>query len=394
MRILYGYSNCSDALYRKITAENNVAVLRADQKYHGLLIRGLAANAESVDCISGLPINRAVTRRRLVREPDETEGNIRYHYITTLNLPGFRQLMILCGTFWRTLRARRKDTYAICDCLNIANAYGMVLACRLRKIPVVCIVTDLPDMQRSSGWMRRLNNALFGKADGFIILTEQMNERVNRKGKPHIVLEGHVDSESKAIPFGEKYEALTGKKVVIYAGSLLKLYGIQNLVEGFLKAGIPDAELWIYGDGDYREELEKLCEHQDTVKYHGVRDNAEIVEAETRAALLVNPRPSAPEYTKYSFPSKNMEYMVSGTPVLTTKLPGMPEEYHSLIYLLEDESSEGVSNALKQILAEERPAREAKGKAAREFVLTRKSNVVQAQKVIDFLSRNYDAKKN
>ena len=42
MRILYGYSNCTDATYNRIVSERNVSVLQPDQKYHGLLIKGLA----------------------------------------------------------------------------------------------------------------------------------------------------------------------------------------------------------------------------------------------------------------------------------------------------------------------------------------------------------------
>ena len=386
MRILYGYSNCTDVTYNRIVSERNVSVLQPDQKYHGLLIKGLAKNGVEVRCISGLPINRAVTSRKLIREKDEQEGNAYFHYITTLNLPILRQLMIFFGTFFSVMKSKRdKDTYAICDCLNIANAYGMTLACRMRKIPVVSIVTDLPDMERSSGFLRRINNKLFKKTDAFIILTEQMNERVNHKEKPYIVLEGHVDSEAPVPQAQTTHEAETGKKVVMYAGSLKKIYGIGNLVEGFIKAEIPDSELRVYGDGDFREALEKLSQIHSNVRYMGIKSNQEIVAEEQKASLLVNPRPIAPEYTKYSFPSKNMEYMVSGTPMLTTKLPGMPREYYPYVYLIEDETSEGIANILCQIFAEPFEERKAKAKQARAFVIEHKSNIVQSTKIINFL---------
>lgn len=390
MRILYGYSNCTDATYNRIISERNVSVLTPDQKYHGLLIKGLAKNGAEVRCFSGLPINRAVTSRKLIREKDEQEGSAYYHYITTINLPIIRQLMIFFGTFFGVLKAKKdQNSYAICDCLNIANAYGMTLACRMRRIPVVSIVTDLPDMERSSGFLRKLNNKLFSKTDGFIILTEQMNERVNPKGKPFIVLEGHVDSEAPLPEDRMPYEAETGRKVVMYAGSLKSIYGIVNLVNGFIQAEIPDSELRVYGDGDFREELEKLSAQHPHVKYMGIRSNQEIVTEEQKASLLVNPRPIAPEYTKYSFPSKNMEYMVSGTPMLTTKLPGMPQEYYPYVYLIKDESPNGIADALKQIFAEPLEQRQAKAKEARAFVLEYKSNVVQAAKIIHFLETEW-----
>lgn len=390
MQIIYGYSNCTDKKYREIVSKNNVAVLMPDQKYHGLLIKGFSKNDVCVKCLSGLPVNRAVTEKKLINEKDEQEGNAYFHYYTTLNIPGVRQGMIFAAALWNALRTKKtKETYAICDCLNIANAYGMLIGCKLRKIPIITIVTDLPDMMSENTLLRSINNFLFKHMDGFIFLTEQMNQRLNKKNKPYIVLEGHVDSEVRYFESNKKWELESGKKIVIYAGSIFKLYGIQNLVEGFLKANIPDAEIWIYGDGDYKDELIEIAKVNPLVKYFGVKPNAEIVSAEMRAALLVNPRPVAPEYTKYSFPSKNMEYMVSGTPLLTTKLPGMPKEYYPFIYLINDESPEGIANVLAETLNVPFSERKEKAERARDFVMKHKTNVEQARKIVRFLKKRF-----
>ena len=103
------------------------------------------------------------------------------------------------------------------------------------------------------------------------------------------------------------------------------------------------------------------------------------------ATLLVNPRPTDEEYVKYSFPSKTMEYMASGTPVLTTVLPGMPKEYHPYVYLLEDETAEGIAKKLKLVMAESDEVLFHKGQRAREFVLEQKNNVIQGKKILDML---------
>lgn len=385
MQILYGYSNCTDKKYREIVSENNVAVLQPDQKYHGLLIKGLSKNGAKVLCFSGLPINRAVTSKVLIHEKEEVEENAHFHYYTTLNIPVIRQLMIFFAALFNCLFVRKeKDTYSICDCLNIANAYGMLFACKIRKIPIITIVTDLPDMMSNNTLRKAINNSLFGSMDGFVFLTEQMNQRLNKKNKPYIVLEGHVDADTPMVENTSKWERENGKKIIIYAGSIVKLYGIQNLTDGFVKANIPDAELWIYGDGDYRDELIEIANLNSAVKYFGVCENQEVVQNESKAALLVNPRPIAPEYTKYSFPSKNMEYMVSGTPLLTTKLPGMPEEYYPYIYLLEDETPDGVARRLQDVLSISEVERNKKAEKARDYVLREKSSNVQAAKVLSF----------
>ncbi len=388
MKILYGFSNCSDKKYNEIYKDKPVSVLRADQKYHGLLIKGLSANGVEVLCVSGLPINRSVIKKLFIRAKDEEENGVKYHYVNTVNLPIFRQLGIFCGTrkfILKNCKKGEKDAFIICDCLNIANAYGSLKAAKKRRIPLIYIVTDIPEFQRGR-FLKRINDKIIAGADGFIFLTEQMNEKVNPYKKPYIVLEGHADGSLTDVSENERYEFIDGRKIVIYAGSIQKLYGIQNLVEGFIKADIENAELHIYGDGDYREELIALCKNNSSVRYMGLKPNEEIVYEEQRAALLVNPRPSAPEYTKYSFPSKNMEYMASGTPVMTTKLPGMPKEYYPFVNIIEDETADGVANAFRKFFNEEASARYGKGAAARTFVLKTKSNVVQAEKIIGFLT--------
>ena len=389
MRILYGYSNCTDKTFQKIFSERQVAELLPDQKYHGLLIKGLSKSGAKVYCFSGLPVNRAVTARKWVSEKDEREGSAYFHYISTLNYPGFRQLMIFFGTFFGVLTAKKdQETFAMCDCLNLSNAYGMTLAARLRRIPVVSIVTDLPVMQRKSRLMTFVNNRLFSMSDAFVILTEMMNQKVNHKNKPYIVLEGHVDSDAPTPQSRTPYEVSDGIKTLLYAGSLKRIYGIDYLVRGFVRADLPDAQLRIYGDGDFKEELLRLCETYPSVRYMGVRDNAHIVEEEQKASLLINPRPIAPEYTKYSFPSKNMEYMVSGTPLLTTKLPGMPEEYYSYVYFMGEETPENAAKVIADILKTPLGERQEKGLQAREFVLSHKSNVIQAKRILEFLNQS------
>jgi glycosyltransferase involved in cell wall biosynthesis len=125
------------------------------------------------------------------------------------------------------------------------------------------------------------------------------------------------------------------------------------------------------------------------VFYGGVRLNSEIVEREQAASLLVNPWPTQKEYVKefltYSFPSKNMEYMASGTPVLTTVLPGMPKEYYPYVYLLEEETADGIANALTEIFAQGDELMLEKGKAAKKFVMETRNNVVQAAKILEML---------
>ena len=352
------------------------------QKYHRLLIEGLAVNAE-VDVVANPPVNPSLMDKGYVKLPDETEGSARYHYIPAIRNSVLKLICVATGTFFGTLRYARKDSAVIVDCLNRIAALAALLAARLRGCRCVGIVTDIPDIFKGPGF--RLASMSIRHCTDYVLLTQAMNDRLNPKGRPYVILEGHAD-----ISMGNQVNTLEGKtkpRVCFYAGGVSKQYGVKNLVDGFRMANIPNTQLHIYGPGDYVEELQQIAAEDPRVYYGGMLLNSEVVKKELEATLLVNPRPTDEEFVKYSFPSKTMEYMASGTAVLTTVLPGMPREYYPYVYLLEDETAQGIANTLKQVLSLPDETLHEKGKAAKSFVLNEKNNVVQAEKILQMLSR-------
>ena len=80
-----------------------------------------------------------------------------------------------------------------------------------------------------------------------------------------------------------------------------------------------------------------------------------------------------------------MEYMASGTPVLTTKLPGMPKEYYPHVYLIEEENAEYLATRLRVLLEQSPLTLHALGMEARKFVLENKNNVRQSACILQLL---------
>lgn len=384
MHIIYAVTTCSDKVYKQLFSQVKVKPAFQSQKYHRLLIEGLAAGAK-VDVVANPPVNRSVLSEKLVRLPREEEGGACYHYIPAIRNPVVKAAAVGLGTFFRTLFLIRKDSAVIVDGLNRVTALSAMLAARMRGKPCVGIVTDLPDMLSGSRFSKGLANFVIRHCTHYVLLTQAMNDYLNKTGKPYVILEGHADiTMAEKIPSMEKK---TSPRICFYAGGVSKQYGLGNLVEGFRNADIPNAQLHIYGPGDYVKELQKIAEKDSRVFYGGMLLNQEIVEKEQEATLLVNPRPTNEEYVKYSFPSKTMEYMASGTPVLTTVLPGMPKEYYPYLFLLEDETAEGIAQALTELLTKSDEELFEKGRRARAFVLDQRNNLVQAQKIIQMLSQ-------
>jgi len=101
---------------------------------------------------------------------------------------------------------------------------------------------------------------------------------------------------------------------------------------------------------------------------------------------LINPRPGNEEYTKHSFPSKIMEYMSSGAPVISHRLAGIPDEYYDYIYTIDEgEGEEAIVNTLKSVLSKSDDELFEMGRKAREFVLKKKNAVVQTSKIVQMI---------
>lgn len=398
MKILYISSVCSPKVLEYIF---NTAIIKpgqAIQKFHRLLIEGFSKNKKicEIEVLSSLPISPAGHKRKIWNFKKDKWSGVSFDYVSTLNVPIIKNLIVFILTFSKVLFWRfknlKENKIVISDVLNISVFWSAFLACKITNQPIAVIITDLPvhmvsDSRNLSFFKRiylKLGSFIIKHVDYYIGLTEQMNVEVNPLGKPFLVMEGLVDEailslNHEVIPYKEK-------KIILYAGGIYEKYGIKKLLDAFVDLKDENYELHIYGDGDLEDTMTNYTELDTRIHYFGVVPNSVVVQELFNASLLVNPRPASEEFTKFSFPSKNVEYMVSGTPLLTTVLPGMPKEYHEYVYLLEDESLEGFRNTIQEILSKSSTELNAFGKKSKDFVLNNKSNVIQAKRIINFLN--------
>ncbi len=384
MKIIYISSMFDDSDLEKIfLASANVSY--AANKYNKLLCEGLACNQVEVQTISILPVTRQNCKKIIVKKKREKKDNLTFNYLTAVNLPGLKHIFHCCEAFFRVLFAKR-NTVIMYDLFALSPNIGMNIAARLRRFKRICILTDMPEHLTSSKKMLRIEKKLISDATSYIFLTKQMNEKVNSQNKPAIVLEGHIDYtllQQQDLNLKEKPKE--SERIIMYAGALHERYGVANLVQAFVSCHKQNEVLHLYGIGDYVDTIRHIAKEHPCIRYCGVKPNNYIVEAEKNADLLVNPRTSSGEYTKYSFPSKILEYMASGTPVLMAKLPGIPDEYYDYVYTFDDQNTDGLSGALRFVLDKNADEIASFGLKARDFVFSQKTNVTQAKKIIDWI---------
>ena len=379
-QILYTSCLCSSETEEKLRKTSGKGIGLQAQKYHRLTTIGLARNNVQVTALSyfnGLTTSETAE--------DEDENDVHFRYVLNKNGKKCSRLQALFKSFRYAFGFFKKNENSamICDVLNFSVSYGALLAAKFRRKKVIGIITDFPDFVfRKGSLVYYCTWHLIRHCDAYVVLTEQMKEKLSPK-KQVIVQEGlvHIDDARIRNVLEEKHSP----KRIVYAGTLQKKYGIELLVKGFQSAGIDNTELHIYGGGEYETELSEMNDPR--IVYHGIAANKEIVKEERLCTLLVNPRPSNEEFTKYSFPSKNMEYMASGTPVLTSLLPGMPKEYLDYVYIIREETVEGIAEELKTIFKSEPSVLHQKGLEARNFVLNYKNNTYQTKKILDFIEQ-------
>ena len=266
-------------------------------------------------------------------------------------------------------------------------ATGTLLACKIRRLKVIGLVTDIPGLDIAKNnfllsIVSKIKNLFLSKYNAYIILTKQMDPIINPDCKPSIVMEGLVDE--RMIGTQNLLENKAKERILIYAGGIYEEYGVKKLIEAFRMLKDKDLRLNLYGPGDMELDMEHYMTQDSRLRYFGTIPNEDVLIAEIKATLLINPRSSLDEYTLYSFPSKNMEYMVSGTPVVTAPLKGMSKEYYDFAYIFDDERENGICQKLNFLLGKTRAELHEFGTKAKSFVLTNKNNVIQSKRVIEF----------
>lgn len=370
--ILYLSQATAYPIYDRLFKEGKIKSGYQAQKFNSNVVTGLS-RFEEVVCLSVLPYDGVPVPRI-----DETHDGVRYVVVknTVGRLHKPSNLLYLVKEGVKICRKNRVE-HIVCDAYSLSPNYTAIFLSKLFGVPSVGIITDLPGLLGEKKTLSKSVSRMHG-FDKYVLLTEAMNPLVNPKKKPYIIMEGICSNNvPRYIP------AECREKTVVYSGSLWKdNAGIEYLVRGFLKAKLDGYRLLLYGTGELVPWIEEIGQKHSNVRYMGCVTNEEMVEIQTKASLLVNPRPSGEEFCKYSFPSKTIEYMLSGTPVLITRLPGIPAEYFGYCYTVDQESEEGMAAALRSCFQDD--GRFAIGIAAREYVMTKKSCHVQAERLSRF----------
>ena len=147
MKIVYCSCVCSEDTYKKLFADSKNMPGQQVQKYNRVMLQGLAQQENvKVEAISKLPLTSENAQKRIVKVDKEVWKFATIQYLPFVNIPKISNLFQMICAATSILKLNKKELpVVILDVLNISMGLGIVWACKVRKIPLIGIVTDLPE---------------------------------------------------------------------------------------------------------------------------------------------------------------------------------------------------------------------------------------------------------
>ncbi|RQX11510.1 glycosyltransferase [Micromonospora arida] len=405
--LLLGFT-VADDLFQHIVARD-VVLPTQTHTFAWALVESVRAAGCPVRLLSAAPAstfprNRQIRFRSGRFEQAGVQGEL-LGFVNLLGLKHVTRFLAAVRAGSRALRQHGDDVLLIHGVHTPFLWFGALVAWR-GSARVVPVLTDppgvvLPDDGRIVRALRRLDHSLVRMAlrrcSGVVVLTAALAEDF-APSLPRLVMEGICNPPAAQAapsdpagsldadgPWAASRAPVAGFRDVVYAGGLTRAYGVDRLVEAFRGMDDPDLRLFLFGRGELEEWLRTQAKADPRIAPPELLDRGGLVRRLARASVLVNPRPVDQSFVRYSFPSKLIEYLSTGIPVVTTRLPGIPADYDPYLCFAESDTAKGLRDALLRVLAMSPADRGAIGRAGAAFVRQTRGPAAQGERIRSFL---------
>ena len=210
------------------------------------------------------------------------------------------------------------------------------------------------------------------RMDAYVLFSEPMKEEIPVRNKPNTVVEG-IAPEGVCLPLCHK------ENIVMYAGGFGEQNNLRILIDACEKSSLV-SKLWLCGSGDLLDYIQQRVSEK--VCYLGNLSREDVFQRERNAKVLVNIRDPHILVTKYSFPSKILEYIAAGALVVSSNLEGIPEEYFKYIHKIDEITVDSVKTTIDSVLSMDDRTLYEKCRDAQIWVSRSKNVSVQTEKIL------------
>jgi len=342
-------------LYGRNNIYEELLVAELSKKFNSLQI----VSANKAACVPDVESNKTIRKLKAYRRPIVDE------------IVRFFDFMCY-GIRWCLQKRNGERVIILLSAAMEINQAALWLK-RLFRVKIINLIIDtaLGNILTDSVW-DKYTRACFQRAEKLykkMTASMALNERVfpylQLEDKPcHITKIGHRENCANWV----YTPARRGKKILVYTGSLIYYDGTRELLEAASCLDPGRYELHIYGRGPEEALVQQYQSKYPNIKLMGYLPNKEMKEVMMSADLLINPRIDNEKTDIFGFPSKIVEYLLSGTPVLTTRFAAMPEAYAGFVHLIERQSSAGIAQAIEDVFRLPEDVRRHMSKDAYDYV--------------------------
>lgn len=354
--------------------------------YEANLIDYLKKNVDALEIIS---VSKGYT------ELESTYLNIPIHAVKSVKKPIFDEIirffyMVFLLRKWRkNTNTSKHDARIILMNAPLEINLAVWIISKLYGVKVSSLIIDTakgnfkPDTlwNKYLYWCYSQSEKIYKYLDGSMALNKRVFEHLGLKDKPH-----HLTKIGySCVPEFPHRKKQNVKTKIVYTGSLMYYDGTEELLEAVSRLENQNIELVIYGSGPLRSVVESYASRFNNIYFAGYLPNEKIGQVLREADLLINPRMPYFFTDVFGFPSKMIEYLLSGTPVITTQFAAMPEAYRQFVYLIEEESVDGIRDAILKAVRDDAAAKVQKAKDAYQYIIENNNYDSIVKEMLDFV---------
>lgn len=337
--------------------------------------------------------NRVFVKSEKIKVDSISINNIGY-----INIEMLKHLTIFFNLFLKlfiqifSLKIFQKEKVVIINYNSFPIiSFPSIIISRIFNVKILCLVIDIPIIIIKKGnklkeILKKIYNDmslyLFKKYHGMITLVEQTIIDF-APHTPYICIKYAFESDNYEF---EKNKVFNVNYNIVYTGALENYYGIKEMIET-IKILPEKYILNLYGNGSLVDYIKNESVENSRIQYHGVVSHNQAKKAQQEADLLILLR-TEKSINRYSFPSKILEYIASGVPIISSQIESIPNDLNEFIHYLSSENPQNLAQEILEIVNEDRKGYISSDnyKKGIKYLKQEYTWTKQAKRIIDFIS--------
>jgi glycosyltransferase involved in cell wall biosynthesis len=328
---------------------------------------------------------------------------VRATMIPFMNILGVKHLTRFIGTFlfvglWSIRNIRRKRIIVMHG-VQSCKIWGVLLGQALYPAITIPYLTD--NIGIPLAWENRLIKKLrsvdvaimkagIKKVTGVISMTKAL-AHILAPGRPSIILPAIQNISIELAPVSSQKvdeNHSSGRTIsVVYAGGLYRDSGIDLLAESFCRAKWADKKLIIFGTGELESTIRAYSRKNSNILYMGFIDPKKMDKVYAAADILINPRRISTLISLQSFPSKLVEYVCTGKPVISTNMPALNDDFKKHLMIAYADEPEEIIRCIEEVSSWDSNKRDQWRMQVIEYVKKELAPEVQGTRIREFVQR-------